>query len=520
MLEQLMNMDTKKTTFFTRSIICLFLLFPAMQLAQVVPAALSVAQAAEMQSANQFDTPTDQIIVKYGSPASLNELSSQALDRMEQRLSQAAGIQLSYLRPMSGGAEVLRLTERLPSEQISSITRSLMTLPEIEYAEPDTIMQPMRVPDDPHYVEQWHYFAPSPGNYGINAPAAWDITTGATNIVAAVIDTGITTHAEFGGRTVPGYDFITDALVANDGNGRDNDPRDPGDWISLADTMGYFSDCSVRNSSWHGTHTAGTIGAASNNHQGVAGVDWNAKILPVRVLGKCGGYTSDVIDGMRWAAGLAVPGTPNNLNAARVINLSLGSSANCSASYQNAINAINAAGSTVVVSAGNSNSNASGFSPANCNGVITVAATNRDGSRADYSNYGTTVEISAPGGAQFFANDPNGILSTFNTGLQDPMADTYTYYAGTSMAAPHVTGVVSLLYGLNPGLLPNQILQILQDTATNFPFSSTCNTSICGSGIVNAGAAVMHIAVPPNVTPTPTPDPTDKPYKIYWPIIR
>lgn len=514
----IMNMDNKKTYLFATLIICLVLLFPARELAQVALPGPSVAQAAGRLSVDQFDTPTNQIIVKYRSPVSLNELSSPALDRVEQRLSQAAGVELSYLRPMSGGAEVLRLTERLPSDQMAAITQSLMALPEIEYAEADTIMHPMRVPDDPRYPDQWHYFAPAPGNYGINAPPAWDITTGAANIVAAVIDTGITTHAEFSGRTLPGYDFITDAQVANDGNGRDNDPRDPGDWISLEDTMGYFSNCSVRNSTWHGTHTAGTIGAASNNHQGVAGVNWNAKILPVRVLGKCGGVTSDVIDGMRWAAGLAVPGVPNNPNPAKVINLSLGSSAPCSISYQNAINAITAAGSTVVVSAGNGNTNASGFSPANCNGVITVAATKRDGSRAEYSNYGATVEIGAPGGTLAFANDPNGVLSTFDSGIQDPVADTYMYYAGTSMAAPHVTGVVSLLYGLNPALLPNQILQILQDTATNFPLSSTCNTSICGSGIVNAGAAVMHIAVPPTVTPTP--DPTDKPYKIYWPIIR
>jgi subtilisin family serine protease len=379
-----------------------------------------------------------------------------------------------------------------------------MTLPEVEYAEPDAILQHTLIPNDPQYSNQWHYFAPSAGNYGINAPAAWDITTGSASIVAAVIDTGITNHADLIGRTVPGYDFISDPLVANDGDGRDSDPSDPGDWITAADASGYFAGCAITNSSWHGTHTAGTIGAASNNSLGVAGINWNSKILPVRVLGKCGGYTSDIVDGMRWAAGLTVSGVPNNANPAKVINLSLGGSGACSTTSQNAIDAITAAGTTVVVSAGNSNADASGFNPANCNGVITVAATDRNGSRAYYSNYGATVEISAPGGAQSYANDPNGILSTLNTGTQGPVADTYVYYQGTSMAAPHVTGVVSLLYSLNPLLTPAQVLQILQDTVTNFPSGSTCNTTNCGNGIVNAGAAVAYVSGVATSTPTAT----------------
>jgi hypothetical protein len=210
---------------------------------------------------------------------------------------------------------------------------------------------------------------------------------------------------------------------------------------------------------------------------------------------------------------LAVPGVPNNPNPAKVLNLSLGGqSPTCDTATQDAINAITAAGATVVVSAGNSNADASGFTPANCTGVITIAATNRDGSRAGYSNYGATVEISAPGGET--ATPSNGVLSTLNTGTQGPVADTYAYYQGTSMAAPHVTGVVSLLYSLNPSLTPGQVLQILQDTVTHFPGGSTCNTSNCGSGIVNAGAAAAYAAGQPTSTPTatsaisPTPSPT------------
>ena len=411
------------------------------------------------------------------------------------RLNAAVGFPLQYLRGMSGNASVLSLPGRLPLAQVQAISAKLMTLPEVEYAEPDQRLFPALAPNDPSYSNQWDLYESN----GINAPAAWDITTGAGGIVIADIDTGITNHADLSGRRVPGYDFISDALIANDGNGRDADPSDPGDWITQAESnSGYFAGCPVGNSSWHGTHTAGTIGASGNNNLGVAGINWISKILPVRVLGKCGGYTSDIVDGLRWAVGFTVSGVPANANPARVLNLSLGGSGACSTTWQNAINDANTAGAVVVVAAGNSNADASGFNPANCNGVITVAATNRSGSRAYYSNYGSKVEISAPGGAQSIANDPNGILSTLNTGTTVPVADTYIYYQGTSMATPHVTGVVSLMFSLNPLLTPSQVLQILQNTARAFPASSTCNLSTCGSGMLDAGAAVN--AVPPAIT--------------------
>ncbi|HBX69929.1 MAG TPA: hypothetical protein DEH25_11285, partial [Chloroflexi bacterium] len=207
-------------------------------------------------------------------------------------------------------------------------------------------------------------------------------------------------------------------------------------------------------------------------------------------------------DGIRWAAGLSVTGVPNNPYPVQVINMSLGGGGSCDATSQNAINDAVAAGTTVVVAAGNNNANASNYSPASCNNVITVAATNRDGSRAYYSNYGSVVEISAPGGAQSYANDPNGVLSTLNTGTQGPVADSYEYYQGTSMAAPHVAGVASLVLSMDPSLTPAEILTILQNTVTPFPGGSTCNTSICGSGIVNAGLAVQS-ANPPIIEVDP-----------------
>jgi serine protease len=479
------------------------------------PGASVAADKLAALTAKVSKLPTNQIIIKYKASAAARLHPAQANEML--RLSQVAGVSLQYSRPMSGDAHVLRLAGKLPLDQVQVIAARLMTSPDVEYAEPDQIMyhtlDPLGIapvpasrplllsPNDPQYSNQWGYS----GTWGINAPAAWDVTTGSASVVVAVIDTGITSHAEFVGRTVPGYDFIGDTFVANDGDGRDSNPSDPGDWVAA-------DECDVGspalNSSWHGTHTAGTIGAAGNNLAGVAGINWSSKILPVRVLGKCGGYDSDIVDGMSWSAGLAVPGVPANANPAKVLSISLGGPGSCSATDQNAINAITAAGAVVVVAAGNSSADASGFTPANCNGVITVAATDLNGNMAYYSNYGTSVEISAPGGAQSFANDPNGILSTLNTGTTVPVADTYIYYQGTSMATPHVSGVVSLMFSVNPSLTPAQVLLILRSTAKAFPVSGTCTTSNCGSGIVNAGAAVNSAMNPPSII------------SVYLPLIR
>jgi serine protease len=450
--------------------------------------------------------PTNQIIIQY-KPLSAADAGPDQAGQM-QRLSDAAGVSLQYDHIMSGNAHVLLLPGKLPLEQVRAITVRLMALPEVAYAEPDQIMyhtlDPLGgapsaaflTPNDPRYAQQWDL----KGAWGINAPAAWDVTTGSSSVVVAVIDTGITSHAEFAGRTVPGYDFISYALVGNDGNGRDSNPSDPGDWITPAESNGsaaggFFKGCPADNSSWHGTHTSGTVGATGNNGLGVAGINWHSKIEMVRVLGKCGGYFSDVLDGMRWAAGLNVPGVPANAHPAKVLSISLGGSGACGPTLQAGINQIIAAGSVVVVAAGNSASNVSGFSPANCNGVIAVAATGPTGDLTYYSNFGVKVKISAPGGEQSFPNDPNGILSTLNTGLKGPVADTYRFYQGTSMAAPHVSGVVSLLFSLYPNLTPAQVLQILQGSATAFPGGGACNTSKCGSGIVNASAAIAKATI-------------------------
>lgn len=441
--------------------------------------------------------PVNQIIVKFQDTAVTNQAAPLDTDAIMSRLTEVAGVSLTYARPMSGDAHVLQLAEAVPPLEAAAIAARLAALPDVEYAEPDLIKQivgnhtsqpqsPSLTPNDPRFSDQWHYGYTANTAEGINVVAAWDVTTGISSTIVAVIDTGILAHADLAGRTVPGYDFISDPAIANDGGGRDNDPSDPGDWTVANEC---FTGSSPRDSSWHGTHVAGTIGAATNNGTGVAGINWNAKILPIRVLGTCGGSTSDIVDAIRWAAGLTVSGAPANVNPADVINMSLGGSGICSTSEQNAINDAVAAGTTVVVAAGNSNANAANFSPASCSNVITVAATDRTGDRAFYSNFGSVVEVSAPGGET--TTTANGVLSTLDSGTTVPANDNaYTYYQGTSMAAPHVAGVASLIIGENPGISPAQVLSTLQLTARSFPSGSGCTTSNCGSGIVDAYRAL------------------------------
>ncbi|MCP4424245.1 MAG: S8 family serine peptidase [Chloroflexi bacterium] len=446
--------------------------------------------------------PVSQIIVQFSEEVNGFQIAAENMDGRIQQLSDIIGVNLQYARPMSGNAHVLKLPAITPLSEAEAIAAEIAQQDGVAYAEPDYIRQaiggaslrlasPLLTPNDPMYGNQWHYTYAAGTSEGLNLPAAWNINTGSASTVVAVIDTGILPHADLAGRTVSGYDFISDSFVGNDGDGRDSDPSDPGDWVTT-NQCGYPH--SARNSSWHGTHVAGTIGAATNNSVGVAGVNWNAKILAARVLGKCGGATSDIVDAMRWSAGLSVSGVPVNANPADVLNLSLGGSGSCSTSEQNAINEIVAAGGTVVVAAGNDNVDASDSSPANCNSVITVASNDRTGDKAYYSNYGSVVEVTAPGGET--TTSTNGVLSTLDGGTTGPLNDNvYAYYQGTSMAAPHVAGVVSLVIAEHPGLTPGQISQHLQDTARAFPGGSSCNTSICGAGIVDAHNALSTAPV-------------------------
>ncbi|WP_172806772.1 S8 family serine peptidase [Endozoicomonas arenosclerae] len=443
----------------------------------------TVTTVAIANEVDNLSNSTNRLIIKYASPMSAMAVSSDPV------IANITGQQLLNVRSLTNGASVVDLGELKSLDDMQALAAEIAQQSNVLYAEPDYMMYPMATPNDTRYNEQWHYFE-SAG--GINLPAAWDITTGSPSVTVAVIDTGIRAHADLAPNLVSGYDFITDTNVSQDGNGRDSDASDPGDWTP-AGACGNGYPPSTTSSSWHGTHVAGTISAASNNGTGIAGVSWNTKIQPIRVLGRCGGYTSDIVDGMRWAAGLSVSGVPTNPTPAKVLNLSLGGGSPCSQTYTDAINSVRAAGATIVVAAGNSNQNASGFSPASCDGVITVASNKRDGGRAYYSNYGSVVDVTAPGGET--QNPANGILSTLNSGSQSPGNDSYAFYQGTSMAAPHVAGVAALMYSVKSDLTPDQVETTIENTARAFPSVSTrqCSTSNCGAGIVDAHAALEAV---------------------------
>jgi len=469
----------------------------AVALAIAASSALAAAGGAAGQAEGpQFILETDRIIVKYkDAKAAANGVAARGanltsgrkaiLDRAGQQL----GIVVRESHAISTGAQVFKLDRKRGLKEVQSLAAEMMARdPSIEYAEPDRIMTHMATPTDPRYNEQWHYFEAAGG---LRLPAAWDASTG-SGVTVAVIDTGYRPHADLNGQLLPGYDFISTAAIANDGDGRDSDASDTGDAVT-AGSCGSGQPTRDQASSWHGTHVAGTIAARTNNGVGVAGVAYNARIVPVRVLGKCGGYTSDIADAITWSSGGTVNGVPANANKARVLNMSLGGGGACDATTQNAINGARARGAVVVVAAGNDAVNVSNASPANCSGVIAVAATGRTGGRASYSNYGTLVDVAAPGGDGSY-----GVLSTLNAGSGAPAGDSYAAYQGTSMATPHVAGVAALMLALNTNLTPDEIEARLKSTARAFPASC----SGCGAGIVDAAAAVAAATTPatPSVT--------------------
>lgn len=432
------------------------------------------------------------VIVKFRDPAyAARAQRGESLPPAElARLEAIVGLPLAGSRAMSGGAFVVDFAAPITGLAAAALVQRLESDPAIEHASPNEVVQPVLTPNDSFYDKQWSLTDPVGG---IDAPRAWDITTGATGTVVAVIDTGMLyAHPEFKNRTVPGYDFITDPARARDGDGRDPDPWDEGNYAAAGECG---SGTNARDSSWHGTHVAGTIAATGNNGAGIAGVDWKAKILPVRVLGRCGGTTADIVDGMRWAAGFPVPGVPDNPNPARIVNMSLGGATPCekNVAEQTAVIEMLVKGVVIVVSAGNEAANAENYSPAGCYGVLTVGATGKNADRAPYSNFSTlAVDISAPGGNQKDFGTEGGILSTVGTGkAADPGQPAYWYLQGTSMAAPHVSGVAALMLGANPELTIAQILDIFRYTTKPFPAGSSCATKgDCGSGILNAYNAV------------------------------
>ncbi|MFQ6021843.1 MAG: S8 family serine peptidase [Acidiferrobacterales bacterium] len=467
-----------------------------------------------ISSGQEFSNYTNRLIVKLRGSKADAQTRAMAPARVH-ALSTVARATLSHFRAMAGGTQVLKLPHRMTVTEAAAIAERLAADPDVEYAEPDRIVRPaahlMAPPDDPLFLNhnQWHHLDPATEVGGINLPDAWNTTMGDANIVVAIIDTGLLPHTDIDGdildtegRVVPGYDFVSEDLgggffMAKDNDGRDNDPTDPGDGVVANDC---FVGSRAEPSTWHGTHVAGTVGALTHNGVGVAGINWNSRILPVRVLGRCGGFASDIIDGMLWAAGFSVTGIADipSADEADVLNLSLRGIGTCGPTMQSAVDQIVAAGKVVVVAAGNDSADAAGFFPASCAGVITVAATDRNGGRAFYTNFGNTIEIAAPGGDT--PVNINGVLSTHDSGDPDAMNDNiFDRLAGTSMATPHVCGVVSLMLSANGALTPTQVLQKLQATARTFP-TATCTTSICGAGILDAALAVQSAANMTNPT--------------------
>ena len=437
-----------------------------------------------------------------------------------------AGLTVKHLRKLAIGAQLMRTSRKLTAAEATTLMQQIASDPAVVHVEPDVMMQAVRdissgttiqpealfagAPNDPYFANyQWHFknaAAGAPG--GANVAAAWSVADG-TGVTVAVLDTGITAHPDMDeSLAAAGYDFIVDAFVS----GRATDGRVPGgydlgDWTTGDKYLASNGGCvdathPASNSSWHGTHVSGTAAELTNNGIGMAGVAGSAKVLPVRVLGHCGGYTSDIADAIVWASGGHVDGVPDNQHPAQVINMSLGGGGACRATDVSgtAIAGALLRGTTVVVSAGNSTADAANFTPASCPGAIAVASNGITGKRAFYSNYGSTVAISAPGGG-IYPNDgssgtpanPAGFVwSAINTGTTVPADPTYGGYAGTSQAAPHVSGTIALILGAQhdagmPRSSPAEIRSILLSSARPFPVSED---HPIGAGIVDAAAAV------------------------------
>lgn len=389
---------------------------------------------------------------------------------------------------------------------------------DVEYAVPDRIKTIRALPTDPLLGNQWYLQAP-----GITQPAAidavgaWSLTGGSASVVVAVVDTGVRfDHEDLAAPLLPGYDFIADGLNSGDGDSdRDADASDPGDYLSSADLANATlrSMCGTSDthaSSWHGTQVAGIVAAQANNGLGIAGVGGATRVLPVRVLGKCGGFDSDIIAGMRWAAGLTVPGVPANPNPARVINLSLAGGSGCSSAYASAIAEIRQTGALIVAAAGNETSPVE--EPASCAGVLAVAGIRHTGTKVGYSSYGPEVGISAPAGncVNILSGQPClfPFVNAINFGSTTPGSNGYTgindITIGTSFAVPLVAGTAALMIAANPGLDEAEIASRIKRSARAFPVDSNlpicpaidgdgqcnCTTITCGAGMLNASAAV------------------------------
>jgi serine protease len=466
--------------------------------------------------------PVRRLIIRYregikSSPASEAEPGAdraQAQALVMRSAERAGGLSLHFLKSISAQVQVATFDQQLSSDEIQALMQRVRADPAVLDVMIDQRVRPHFVPNDPSFTngDQWHLRSPGEVPGGINALAAWNRSIGA-GVVIAVLDGGYTQHADLMPNLLAGYDFVTGDLpgtrqalagqpfwTANDGNGRDAFALDPGDWITSADVAAGFCDRAA-DSTWHGTHVAGLAAAVGNNNLSGLGVAPGANILPVRVLGRCGGFVSDILAGARWASGLPVPGVPSNPNPSKIISLSLGFAGTCTTTIQSTIDEVRATGASVIASSGNDGETVISV-PANCAGVLAVTAHTREGDGANYANVGRNVRISAPGGGfnTLLAEQPGtprGIVTTGNSGITVPGGDVTSALVGTSMAVPQVAGVLALLAAARPDLPMSRIEALVIANTRPFPAATYCAVNpdelapgFCGSGLLDAKAAL------------------------------
>ena len=353
-----------------------------------------------------------------------------------------------------------------------------------------TAVQAAPKPNDPSFSAQWA-FGPAK-KYGMDVLRAWDFSRG-KGVVVAVVDSGFIGakyYPEFGTRILPGYDFVSVLAEAGDGDGRDSDPTDPGD------------RCKDKDPGWHGTKVASVIAATANNRLATAGIAPQAQIMFVRALGTCNGGGYDASDAIRWAAGLSVAGAPDNQHPAKVINVSLGSvdPGICYPEEQNAIDEAVASGSIVVVSAGNANALSDSRAYGSCNNVVVVGATDGRGFRSPYSNYGPSVDISAPTNGASSCKDA-AITPSFKSKQGPAKLSNVSCSAGTSFAAPLVSGMLALAASFDPSTSSADLLTLMGANVTRFGGSSDANSCLslteCGLGIASAGKMLVAMSKRP-----------------------